>query len=74
MVAQNLDVRGVFGVPSNEYLNYAMNNRMEREEKGVEVARPNLKLSCDVLAERPRQYLLSFKNERVNNECLATIV
>jgi hypothetical protein len=37
VVAQKLDVRGAFGAPSNEYLNYAMKNRMEREEKGVEV-------------------------------------
>ncbi len=36
MVAQKLDVRAVFGVSSNEYLNYAMKNRQEWEARGRE--------------------------------------
>jgi hypothetical protein len=36
-LAKKLDNCGVFGVSSDEYLNYAMKNRQEWEDKGEEV-------------------------------------
>jgi hypothetical protein len=36
-LAKKLDECGVFGVSSNEYLNYAMKNRQEWEGKGKEI-------------------------------------
>ena len=36
-LAKKLDECGVFGVSSNEYLNYAMKNRQEWEDKGQEL-------------------------------------
>jgi hypothetical protein len=42
-LAKKLDDCGVFGVSSNEYLNYATKNRQEWEDKGQELVADMLK-------------------------------
>ena len=47
-MARNLKECGVFGVSSDEYLNYAQENRREWERKGKEIVEKYIEKYCKV--------------------------
>lgn len=53
-LAYKLEECGVFGVSSDEYLNYAMANRREWEKKGKDIVADHYKKYKSLLEERPR--------------------
>ena len=50
-LAKKLKECGVFGVSSDEYLNYALQNRDEWEERGVAIVQTMVEDSADALCE-----------------------
>jgi hypothetical protein len=59
-LAKKLDECGVFGVSSNEYLNYAMKNRQEWKEKGEGVVADMLEKYGGQLEKRITQRRQSY--------------
>jgi hypothetical protein len=49
----------VFGISSDEYLNYAQNNRKEWERRGQEVVDQMMKKIPTILVANPSAYRLS---------------
>jgi class 3 adenylate cyclase len=58
-LARKLKDCGVFGISSDEYLNYAQNNRKEWERRGQEVVDQMMKKIPTILVANPSAYRLS---------------
>ena len=67
-LAKKLKDCGVFGVSSDEYLNYAMKNRAEWEVRGKEVV---MEMMEDVLNKSPVEVVVNHRNDSDSNyvEC-----